>query len=85
MLWLYWFTPLHDRARLLAIALICGGAVGNMLDRIKSASGVVDFLDVGVGTLRWPVFNVADMAVTTGAGILGLSLWREEARVGRED
>jgi signal peptidase II len=83
MLWLYWFTPLHDRVRLLAIALICGGAVGNMLDRIKSASGVVDFLDVGVGTLRWPVFNVADMAVTTGAVILGLSLWREESQVGR--
>jgi signal peptidase II len=43
-------------------------------------SGVVDFIDVGVGTIRWPVFNIADMAVTTGAIVLALSLWREEQR-----
>jgi len=78
---MYWVTPVRDRVRLTAIALICGGAVGNLLDRIRSAHGVVDFLDVGVGDIRWPVFNIADIAVTTGAIFLALSLWREE----RED
>ncbi|MEJ2217263.1 MAG: signal peptidase II [Gemmatimonadota bacterium] len=39
---------------------------------------MVDFLDVGIGSMRWPVFNIADLAVTTGAVLLALSLWREE-------
>jgi signal peptidase II len=75
---MYWVTPAKDRVRLSAISLICAGAIGNLLDRVRSAHGVVDFLDVGIGTLRWPVFNVADIAVTTGAIFLALSLWREE-------
>jgi signal peptidase II len=75
---MYWVTPLKDRVRLTAIALICAGAVGNLLDRIRNPAGVVDFLDVGFNDLRWPVFNVADIAVTTGAIFLALSLWREE-------
>jgi signal peptidase II len=78
---MYWFTPAADRSRLTAIALICGGAIGNLFDRVRSAAGVVDFIDIGVGHIRWPVFNVADMAVTTGAIILALSLWREEQQV----
>jgi signal peptidase II len=75
------FTPAKDRLRIGAIGLVCGGALGNLVDRIKSESGVVDFLDVGIGTVRWPVFNVADMALTVGAIILALSLWREEKRL----
>ena len=78
---MYWATPLSDRMRLAAIALICGGAIGNLLDRLRSQRGVVDFLDVGIGSIRWPVFNIADIAVTTGAIILALSLWNEERRV----
>ena len=81
---MYWVTPARDKVRLASIALICGGAVGNLLDRIRSAHGVVDFLDVGVGNLRWPVFNVADIAVTGGAIFLALSLWREEQQVDRD-
>ena len=80
---MYWFTPVTDRLRLASIALICGGAVGNLIDRIRSEQGVVDFIDVGVGTVRWPVFNIADIAVTTGAIILALSLWKEEQQVER--
>lgn len=75
---MYWATPVRDRVRLMAISLICGGAIGNLIDRIRSPRGVVDFLDVGIGDLRWPVFNVADVAVTTGAIVLALVLWREE-------
>jgi len=75
---MYWYTPLSDRVRLIAISLICGGAIGNLIDRVRSEAGVVDFLDVGVGDIRWPVFNIADIAVTTGAIVLALSLWKEE-------
>ena len=75
---MYWSTPARDRVRLGAIALICAGAIGNLIDRVRSSAGVVDFLDVGIGDLRWPVFNVADIAVTTGAIFLALSLWQEE-------
>lgn len=80
---MYWVTPARDRIRLASIALICGGALGNLLDRVRSANGVVDFLDVGIGDLRWPVFNVADIAVTSGAIFLALSLWREEQQSDR--
>lgn len=75
---MYWSTPGRDRVRLSAIALICAGAVGNLIDRVRSEQGVVDFIDVGIGDLRWPVFNVADIAVTTGAIFLALSLWQED-------
>jgi len=66
-----------DRFRLLALALVCGGAAGNLVDRIRSAQGVVDFVDIGVGAWRWPTFNVADSAITVGAVALALSLWQE--------
>ena len=78
LLAMYWATPAWNRVRLAAIALVCGGAIGNLIDRVRSARGVVDFMDVGFGDLRWPVFNVADVAVTTGAILLALSLWQEE-------
>lgn len=81
LLAMYGYTPLRDRVRLWALGFICAGALGNLLDRLRSAEGVVDFLDVGVGTVRWPVFNVADMAVTAGAVLLALSLWREDRQV----
>jgi signal peptidase II len=66
-----------DRFRLLALALVCGGAAGNLVDRIRSARGVVDFVDIGVGDWRWPTFNVADSAITVGAIALALTLWQE--------
>ena len=76
VLWrLYLDTPLAHRARTLALALVAGGAMGNLLDRLKSARGVVDFIDIGVGAWRWPTFNLADIAVTSGAILLGWVLW----------
>ena len=80
---LFWSTPSTERLRLHAIALVVGGALGNLVDRIRSPMGVVDFLDVGLGSLRWPVFNVADIGVTMGAVLLALSLWQEEAESAR--
>ncbi|HUK21097.1 MAG TPA: signal peptidase II [Gemmatimonadales bacterium] len=66
-----------DRVRLIALALVSAGAVGNVLDRLRSSLGVVDFVDVGVGVMRWPTFNVADSAITVGAITLAVSLWLE--------
>ena len=70
-------TAPADRGRLVALGLVCGGALGNLFDRLRHARGVVDFLDVGIGMHRWPTFNVADMAVTLGAVTLGVILWSE--------
>ena len=69
-----------DWFRQLALGLVSGGAFGNLVDRVRSSQGVVDFLDLGVGSWRWPTFNVADMAVSCGAIALAVSLWREDAR-----
>lgn len=73
-------TPADHTHRLLAIGAIAGGALGNIVDRIRSSAGVVDFLDFGIGDLRWPVFNVADIAVSVGAILLFLSFWSEDRR-----
>jgi signal peptidase II len=70
-------TRAGDRVRVVALALVCAGAVGNVIDRLRSPQGVVDFVDVGIGALRWPTFNVADSAITVGAIALAVSLWLE--------
>lgn len=77
---MYLSTPPGDRVRLFALSLITGGALGNIWNRVANPAGVVDWIDVGVGDLRWPVFNFADIAITIGAVVLALSLWREEDR-----
>lgn len=77
---LYRATRPGDRARTLALALVCGGAIGNLLDRIRSGQGVVDFIDVGLGDARWPTFNIADVAVSVGAVLLAWVLWEEDKR-----
>ncbi len=70
-------TRAGDKLRLYALAAICAGATGNLIDRVRSPRGVVDFLDFTIGAFHWPTFNVADMAVTCGAAALALSLWSE--------
>jgi signal peptidase II len=70
-------TRSGDWLRLYALASICAGAAGNLVDRVRSSRGVVDFLDFTFGAFHWPTFNVADMAVTCGACALALSLWGE--------
>jgi signal peptidase II len=67
-----------DRLRQWAVAVVAGGAAGNLIDRLLTSRGVIDFIDVGIGATRWPTFNVADIAVSCGAVALALSLWRED-------
>lgn len=75
---LYRATPARDITRTLAISLVSGGAIGNLIDRIRGPQGVVDFIDIGFADMRWPTFNVADMAVSSGAILLAWVLWSEE-------
>ncbi len=77
---IYRATPSWDRLRIFALSLVGGGALGNIWDRIRLERGVVDFLDFGLGTHRFPIFNIADSAVTIGATLLLISFWMEGRR-----
>ena len=72
----------HTAADAVYAALVLGGAVGNMVDRILRSGQVVDFIEVGISpTLRWPAFNVADIAVTLGVALLVVEfLWDARRR-----
>jgi signal peptidase II len=75
----YWLSRASSPLLAVAIGLIIGGAVGNVLDRIRLGA-VVDFLDFHVGGLHWPAFNLADSAICIGVAAMlldGLVLRRE--------
>jgi signal peptidase II len=65
ILWIYFQTPPHQRLLAAGLALVFGGAIGNLADRIRFGV-VVDFLDFHIGDWHWPAFNVADSAITVG-------------------
>ena len=67
---IYAYDHLKKQARIFvyALGLIAGGAVGNLIDRLRFGS-VVDFLDFYLGTHHWPAFNAADSAITTGVAL----------------
>lgn len=81
--WMYRVTHRSDVLRLTALALVCGGAVGNILDRVRYEAGVVDFIDIGFGGYRFWIFNIADSAVSVGAVLLLISFYLEERRDAR--
>jgi signal peptidase II len=66
-----------DKVFLLALGLILGGAAGNFADRLRLGA-VVDFLDFHYGTLHWPAFNLADMGICAGAGLIALRIFRHK-------
>ena len=79
---LVWLRQQDRRWPSLAIGLVVGGALGNVIDRLH-APGVVDFLDFHVAGWHWPAFNVADSAITIGVAMLvidGLFLERSHAK-----
>lgn len=73
-LWLYRLSP-AARLEPLALALVLGGAVGNLIDRLRLGH-VIDFIQLHYRELYWPAFNLADSAITLGAGLLVLLLLR---------
>lgn len=72
-------APARNRLLLSSLALIVGGAVGNLIDRLASGA-VTDFVDVYVGSYHWPAFNVADSAITVGIGLMILDSFRPHHR-----
>lgn len=75
---LYRKAPVSDRLQVTGLALVSAGALGNLIDRVRWARGVVDFIDIGTSSWRFWTFNVADACVTVGAVLLGLALLRAE-------
>ena len=59
-----------------AAGLVCGGALGNLADRVR-AGAVIDFLDPPL----WPAFNLADAAIVIGVALLAISIWQTGARM----
>ena len=74
-------TDDQDRFRIFALALVSTGALGNLIDRVRWDRGVVDFIGpIDLGFMDWPIFNVADMAISCGAVALAISFWMEETQ-----
>jgi len=65
--WFVWMSPRLERSQRYAGAAIAGGAIGNAIDRLRFGQ-VVDFIDLHINSWHWPAFNVADAAITVGAG-----------------
>ena len=70
-----WKLPITNRLPQAALALIMGGAVGNLLDRMRLGY-VIDYVDVYWGRHHWPAFNVADSAISIGVALLVLDILR---------
>lgn len=74
MVWLR-LVPKDNRMLCIGLCLVIGGALGNVIDRV-ALGYVVDFLDFHIGEYHWPAFNIADIAIVVGAGLLILDSFR---------
>jgi len=72
-------APVAGRLERTGLALLLGGAAGNLIDRFRLGY-VVDYLDVYVGEYHWPTFNLADSAITVSVALLALGLRRPSSR-----
>ena len=84
VLYFFWKTPRSDDRILGALALLLAGIVGNVVDRSRLGY-VVDFIDVQLGNWHYPTFNVADMAIVTGAGLLILDMFLSKKKENTEN
>ncbi|MDM5147150.1 signal peptidase II [Candidatus Persebacteraceae bacterium Df01] len=76
---LVWLQRATRPIEITALILILGGAVGNVIDRVRQGY-VVDFIDIHIGTYHWPAFNIADSAITVGAVVLVLVVFAGEKK-----
>ena len=74
----FWLKKSEDKIESLALSLVLGGAIGNLIDRLLFGH-VIDFLDVYYETHHWPTFNVADMAIVGGVMLLVLTIFKTPA------
>jgi len=70
----FWRAAIEERRLLVSLALILGGAVGNLVDRVASGE-VTDFVDFYFGSYHWHTFNVADSAITVGIVLMTLDIF----------
>jgi len=77
-------TPKEAWLGRLSIAMVMGGALGNLVDRLRYGE-VVDFLDFYIGPHHWPAFNVADSSISVGVALMILYFIREDHRATRPD
>ena len=76
VIYLYgWKTP-ENRWGRLALILIFGGGLGNLVDRVAYGE-VIDFVDVFYGSYHWPAFNLADSCITVGVALLAVDIFRD--------
>lgn len=71
LMMIIWMAMVREKTVSLALGLIIGGALANVIDRVRF-SAVADFIDVHIGAYHWPAFNLADSCIVIGAGILML-------------
>jgi signal peptidase II len=74
VVYFFWRTPRSDDRILGALALLLAGIIGNVTDRVRLGF-VVDFIDVQFGSWHYPTFNVADMSIVMGAGLLIIDMF----------
>jgi len=85
VIYFFWKTPRSDDRILGALAMLLAGIVGNVSDRVRLGF-VVDFIDVQFGNWHYPTFNIADIAICTGAGLLILDMFlRKDKKPEAED
>jgi signal peptidase II len=82
--WLLRSEEGQSRLGATGLGLVLGGALGNLVDRVRTGL-VVDFLDFHVGGWHWPAFNVADMGISCGVGLLIISMYATGQRRNRQD
>ena len=73
---IYWIQKEKNRIARMGLAIILGGAIGNVIDRLRFGA-VVDFLDFYIGDYHWPAFNIADSAICIGVAILLLASFKK--------
>ncbi|HRP70821.1 MAG TPA: signal peptidase II [Turneriella sp.] len=79
LIYYYYRSPESSKIFTVAIAAILGGALGNFTDRFYGeTAGVIDFIDFRFGSFHWFIFNVADMFICIGAGLLAISFYQFE-------
>lgn len=79
-IWLYRLKT-HEKWLALALSLVLGGAIGNLIDRVYYGY-VIDFIDVYYNTSHWPAFNIADAAISIGAVMLIIDTFRSKEKSG---
>lgn len=79
------FNHQFSRRQVAALSLILGGGSGNLLDRILNDGHVIDFMNMGIGSLRTGIFNIADVLIMTGMGFVILFSYLERAKAKIDD